>query len=98
VRPRTRPHPSQRQSQGPIREEQAQRPTPQDPTTCQAPPPAGPRSTPRRAVLADTTRCRRQLIDVPPLSNPLDAFGRGGPPGHHQSRTCQAGPGGASAP
>src|SRR6476620_11404058 len=40
VRPRTRPHPSQRQSQGPIREEQAQRPTPQDPTTCQAPPPA----------------------------------------------------------
>jgi hypothetical protein len=41
VRPRTRPHPSQRQSQGPIREEQAQRPTPQDPTTCQALAPTG---------------------------------------------------------
>ena len=61
-------------------------PTLQDPTTCQAPHHLShPRSTtthPKRGELACTgepaQRVRRQLIDVPPVSNPHDTFGRDG--------------------
>lgn len=56
---------------------------PQDPTTCQAPPPLEPRSTARsedQACTCDTRPCQRQLIDVPPLSTCCPTLGdRPGP-------------------
>lgn len=56
---------------------------PQDPTTCQAPPPPRPRSTARsedQACTCDTRACQRQLIDVPPLSTCCPTLGdRPGP-------------------
>lgn len=56
---------------------------PQDPTTCQAPPPPAPRSTARsedQACTCDTRPCQRQLIDVPPLSTCCPTLGdRPGP-------------------
>ena len=56
---------------------------PQDPTTCQAPPPTRPRSTARSedpTCTCDTRWCQRQLIDVPPLSTCCPTLGdRPGP-------------------
>ena len=56
---------------------------PQDPTTCQAPPPPRPRSTARSedpTCTCDTKWCQRQLIDVPPLSTCCPTLGdRPGP-------------------
>lgn len=59
-------------------EGQAQRPSLQDPTTCQAPTPPRPRSTALDEPGACTSaprRCRRQLIDVPPLSTRCPTLG-----------------------
>jgi hypothetical protein len=53
------------------------RPSPQDPTTCQAPtPPPTAFHTPQRgAVLAAQDQARRQLIDVPPVSTRCPTLG-----------------------
>ena len=55
------------------------RPSPQDPTTCQAPTPAPATvHTPHRgAVLVSRRKHRCQIIDVPPLSTCREAFVHG---------------------
>lgn len=73
-------------SEGPIsrprRPEGGFRPSLQDPTTCQAPPPPptafhcpAPINDGGRACTCDTRRCQRQLIDVPPLSTRCPTLG-----------------------
>ena len=53
------------------------RPSPQDPTTCQAPTRSPPRSNPVEKTRCTCVQCtrRRQIIDVPPLSTCCPTFG-----------------------